>query len=182
MPTKTGLKLGTTWQEINGNEAEWTSESNILNSDPESTASLTFNSDPEDTPTTKLKVRGFNFALPRGAKVGGVELAFLLNANQFDYTVRSQLLVADAAAGTPKSFATETFGQVLFTLGGATDLWGLSEITWEQVNDPLFGIFLNHIAGEGMSNGWYKLAYAQMSVWYEESNASSLGIGQSPLP
>lgn len=127
--------------------------------------------DPGET-SKYLMVADFNYALPPGAVVQGIEVRVEAKedpmANVEDASIR--LMKAGTATGADRAGAgIWEVKDTLNTYGGSTDLWGT---TWTaaDINDPGFGVLVSVRRTAGPTQLRAYIDQVQIVVYYEDES------------
>lgn len=149
----------------------WANETNVFADDGQ-TASVTAATFDATDQTFVLKVSGFDFsAIPAGATINGVTARVNAWADSTSVFIDlAQLLdVSLAKVGTNLALAPDsdialsTVVSVVYTIGGAANLWGNAlDRTWVQ--DPEFGVALGGRAD--IANSQIFIDYVTLEIEY----------------
>lgn len=150
-----------------GADANWTNVDNIKASD-NSRATVTVD-DNGDT-SNYLQGTGFNFDIPAGATIHGIELRIERSEAQGTDDIRDdvvQLVKGGTIVGNNKASSSEwPTSDATATYGGPGDLWGT---TWtaSDINDSQFGFVLS-VERDGLTigSGLARVDFASITVYY----------------
>ena len=151
--------------------AGWTNDTNILTDNGSET---TYNFGAVGTGTF-INVYGFPVSLPPGSTIDGISVGIearrspsIGTALEFE-TVR---LIGDwsynSGASDNIAAATSIAGTAtLYGFGGTTNTWGITDLSWEHVNNPsTFGVQIALKLTTGPTGGQGLIDYVQLDIYY----------------
>lgn len=167
--TSTGDKFPTSAQEVDINPPPvsnhpWTDESSIFSEDSVSASGGGFSG----AETTALYGRGYNFGVPSGATIVGVEAKIKRKKSNGDigWNDSTVQIVNPTVTGDDKSLGSGIgTSYVESSFGGESDLWGLS-LTPSDVNSSSFGLAYQATKGFGGSARVEVDSY-KMNIYYK---------------
>jgi hypothetical protein len=151
-----------------GGAAAWVSAGNVTASD---NSYATSNDIPAGGTDYLVCTAADLSAVPDGATILGVTVkAEAAESEGTSYTLRAQLQDADGAlAGSTKDNTVSGATDVVYTFGGAADLWGAT-LTAAIVKDVDFGVRLWAVAGSGTDP---RVDAVEIAIEYEEATNTS---------
>ena len=113
-------------------------------------------------------LRGYGFAIPTGATVRGVQVNGYFSSSAANSTSFLRLRYSKDGGSSWSNYSAEqsTSGATAFSVGGETDLWGLTLSPSEVNSDTNF-----HLAVEGRltdTNRQHRLDFIEVVVYYDE--------------
>jgi hypothetical protein len=135
-----------------------------------------------------LRVTGFGFAIPAGARILGIVVDVEWvdatgNVAQASYGLQKNGTPLGNPKGTNQINTTESYESV----GSSSDLWGTT-VTETDVNDANFGLNLQWTNGNGVSNRTVSVDHVRMTVYYDvpqvlrpDADVATTGWATAPL-
>ena len=177
-----GPNSGSTFSSVTSgtNSVAWTSPANAGASDTNyATASLgnTFNSNGDDN-SQYIEATGFNFAIPSGATINGIQVSVVKKAsNTNDVKDQHVFLLKGGVLTTSDKKSSTAWGtsDATATYGSTSDLWGT---TWTpaDINASNFGFALSASNGNFLNNRTASINYISITVTYTPSALSNQTI------
>jgi hypothetical protein len=160
----TGWKLGGTAANISYGIVPWTNPSNVLT---DSTSAAFADAGSNFDYTDKLRVTNFDFAIPGGATVTGIEMKYrrrtTTNNDVKDDTIK--LVLSGTEVGANKA-TTSFWSNVNETpeYGGPLDLWSWGSATPTNINDSTFGIDIAAFDDDtGVDDCWIEAVWMKIT-------------------
>lgn len=164
----TGWVNPTLVRSLNVAGAGWVNTANALTENSSASGA-----DVTTSVSDRLNTYGYDFSsIPVGSKIVGIEVRMVRRSEYATYPTDDSTLylMADQTLkssnyGTYQNWST-TFTAV--TYGGATDLWGWTDITLDDVQSSLFGVGLQVVGGS--KTAYYGLVdVIQVKIHYKLS-------------
>jgi hypothetical protein len=157
---------------ITGTNNHWSSPQNALASDDVyATVNLSLALENSDV----LRLTNFGFSVPDSAKIVGIAVTAEMHDNGGFLHGSPVDATLTLAGSSTKTALTSTTSDALSTLGGSTELWGLSPSATD-VNNATFGVDL--VVRHLFSSIEY-LDAVQMVVYYTTNLTESYTLGES---
>lgn len=137
----------------------WTNPSNAVGSSTGTYAEATL--DKSDSQYLDLS-HDLSAALPSGASIDGIEVA-LYGEGDPDGTTYVQLIIEGTASGSVKSGSILSSTPMEHTIGGATDLWGLTP-TPDELKASTSGVRVQ--CSGGPTEDDFRVSYVGIKVYY----------------
>ena len=150
-------------QSTNDSDADWANVGNIRG-----TTGYALDSIPASNVGGTIVARNYYWTIPSNAVIDGVKVIIKKESNIDDQIQDNviRLLVDGSLVGDNKASATLWKNAVdTFEYGGATDMWGLAEITPADANASDFGF---HLIAENTGSSTYAAIvwYVTMTIYY----------------
>lgn len=119
-----------------------------------------------------LHATGFNFGLPSGGTIVGIEAAFnvfRVGGTTGDLRVYDKRVIVEGVREGNTIGATSLLSTNVhstFVFGGQNELWGLVDLTTEDVNHPDFGFAIKIWGTTAATNRIARCDYISLKVWY----------------
>lgn len=168
-PTTTSTPNGT------GSAGQWSNPANIFANDAAvaSTAYL-LDGGGNKIGLATLNAAGFGYNLPSAAIIDGIAMEVnITTANRWAEAGSNVRLTKSGGAVGSNKAGTGTYGSLVFTYGGPTDLWGT---TWTaaEINNAAFGAALNYDSvTSSPADFQMSVNYVRITVYYHLGGTTS---------